>query len=154
MGRIPPVNPIANIGSFISMRSMSWLNRLAVTPLSVFWKKLYGAFKVAFKRSECNAWAVLFMIPMMSRLSSSFSARYLYNFELGILTSNQGCKSLHSKRQERRKRPNNILGLNLAVYHSLQTTTESKSLEHIRLISFVNRRDIWLTDEVTEESTD
>jgi hypothetical protein len=47
---------------------MSWLNRLTIVPLSVIEKKPYGAFRVVFKRSECNAEAVLFMIPMMSKL--------------------------------------------------------------------------------------
>jgi hypothetical protein len=51
---IPPAKPIANIGSFISMRSMSWLNRFTIVPLSVDEKKLHGAFRVVFKRSECN----------------------------------------------------------------------------------------------------
>lgn len=49
-------------GSFMSIRSMSWLNRLVMIPTSVVWKKLHGAFKVAFSRSVCRFNAVSLMM--------------------------------------------------------------------------------------------
>lgn len=68
------------------MRSISWLNRFVIDPLSVIWKKLNGALSVAVNKSVCKPKAVSLMTLMNNKLSPGQYAIHLESPHIFKLT--------------------------------------------------------------------